>query len=352
MGIVNVDTGIVEIFDTREDGLRCVRFESGEVGVVDVQGKVIFAKRKFKHVEFAEHDFVKLICSKMEVLMSPELRYMVRDGGCIHDFYVDLKSGQMFGSMPELQRYGNFEVAFFCGSMFTRTRKCYIEENYPSFVFSAGNGLYLVITHSCVPEKEMEGKMLYRHRYYRRCLVKGDEAEAYWLMVEFDDESVVVMDDEGMYYYVRLDKKTGKAVWRELGKGDNIAEKSMIHMCIKDIRMEVRKRMEMDEKEAKRTAERKRKKGIKALTSAVPFQIGNKWGLKLDGRIVVPAIYRKINEPVGKYCAVELYPGSWGVMAVDGKMEIDAKYEGVEIRPNGTVKLTQYGGKVVSKKLP
>ena len=83
MLIVNMDTGIVEIFDTREDGLRCVRFESGEVGVVDVQGKVIFAKRKFKHVEFAEHDFVKLICSKMEVLMSPELRYMVRDGGCI-----------------------------------------------------------------------------------------------------------------------------------------------------------------------------------------------------------------------------------------------------------------------------
>ena len=62
----------------------------------------------------------------------------------------------------------------------------------------------------------------------------------------------------------------------------------------------------------------------------MPFQIGNKWGLKLDGRIVVPAIYRKINEPVGKYCAVELYPGSWGVMAVDGKMEIDAKYEGVD----------------------
>ena len=32
--------GIAEIFDTREDGMKCVRFESGDVGVVDKQGKV------------------------------------------------------------------------------------------------------------------------------------------------------------------------------------------------------------------------------------------------------------------------------------------------------------------------
>ena len=34
--------GIAEIFDTREDGLRCVRFVSGEVGVVDARGGVIY----------------------------------------------------------------------------------------------------------------------------------------------------------------------------------------------------------------------------------------------------------------------------------------------------------------------
>ena len=52
--------GIAEIFDTREDRMKCVRFESGDVGVVDKHGKIIFAKRKFKHAEFADHDFVKL----------------------------------------------------------------------------------------------------------------------------------------------------------------------------------------------------------------------------------------------------------------------------------------------------
>ena len=54
---------------------------------------------------------------------------------------------------------------------------------------------------------------------------------------------------------------------------------------------------------------------------------------------------------MGKYCAVEKYPGIWGVIAVDGKVEIEAKYEGVEIRPDGTVELTGVNGKKVVKRL-
>ena len=83
----------------------------------------------------------------------------------------------------------------------------------------------------------------------------------------------------------------------------------------------------------------------------MPFQIGGKWGLKNEGRMVVPPMYRNIQAPVGKYCAVEAYPGIWGVIAIDGKMEIEARYEGVEIRPDGTVELMLYGGKVIKKKL-
>ena len=87
------------------------------------------------------------------------------------------------------------------------------------------------------------------------------------------------------------------------------------------------------------------------MTDVVPFKIGNKWGLKHKGRIVVPSIYRSIDAPVGKYCAVEAYPGIWGVIAVDGKVEIEPRYEKVEIRPDGTVELTGINGKKVVKKL-
>ena len=71
---------------------------------------------------------------------------------------------------------------------------------------------------------------------------------------------------------------------------------------------------------------------------------------------MVPSIYRSIDAPVGKYCAVEAYPGIWGVIAVDGKVEIEPRYEKVEIRPDGTVELTGVNGKkgvnsLTSKKL-
>ena len=346
--------GIAEIFDTRENGMKCVRFESGDVGVVDKHGQIILQYGKFKHAEFADHDFVKLRSSMVEVLQNPALRDMLRDENCScrHIFYVDLKSGQMYGSMPELLRYGDFEVNFLNDYIFTRTEMCYSVDTDPSFVCTSKNGLFLQILYNGTPEDDICRKMMYRHKLYYKCQIKGDDAKVYWLIVQFDDESVVVMDDEGVYYYVRLDRETGKAIWRELGNGGNIAERSLIHMNIMDIRVEVRERMKQDEEEAKKAAERQRRKEMKTLTSVVPFQIGGKWGLKLDGRIIVPPIYRTIQAPVGKYCAMETYPGIWGVIAVDGKIEVEAKYEGVEVRPDGTVKLMLYGGKTVIKKLP
>ena len=345
--------GIAEVFDTRKDGLRCVRFESGKVGVVDERGRVMYHADKFKHIVFVEHDFVKLRTTKEEVLHNPELRYMLRDENCscIHIFYVDLRSGQMFGSMPELRRYGDFEVLFIREYMFTRTKPCYSTDTHPSFVRSSRNGLYLEYVADDGTEKDIFQKLLYKQSLYYKCLIKGDEERTYWLEVVMDDESVVVMDDEGMHHYVRLDKKTDKVVWRELGRTGNSAEKSVVNMAVNDIKVEVRNRMLRDEEEKRKAAARNRQKRLDGMTDVVPFKIGNKWGLKHKGRIVVPSIYRSIDAPVGKYCAVEAYPGIWGVIAVDGKVEIEPRYEKVEIRPDGTVEVTMVKGKTVVKRL-
>lgn len=348
------NNGYAELFDMRDDGLKCVRFESGAVGVVDEQGEVIYQYDKFRHIEFVDHDFVKLRANKVEVLHNPELRYMLREDecSCTYIFYVDLKSGQMYGSKPKLHRYGKFEVLFLREYMFTRTKPCHSTDTHPSFIWPSDNGLFLQLPCHGSPENEMLRKMLYRQTLYYRCLIQGDEAKVYWLEVKFEDESVVVMDDEGEHYYVRLDKKSGKAVWRQLGKTGNSAEKSAVNMVINDINVEVRNRMLREKEEEQKEAARNRRKRLNDMTEVVPFQIGKKWGLKHEGRIVVPPMYRSVKSPVGKYCAVEVYPGMWGVIAVDGKVEVEARYEGVEIEPDGTVKLTIYGGKVISKILP
>ena len=87
------------------------------------------------------------------------------------------------------------------------------------------------------------------------------------------------------------------------------------------------------------------------LVSVEPFQIGNKWGLRSKGRIMVPPIYRNVQSPVRRYCAVETYPGIWGVIAIDGRMEVEVRYEEVVIHTDGTVDLTVRPGKVISMRL-
>ena len=75
-------------------------------------------------------------------------------------------------------------------------------------------------------------------------------------------------------------------------------------------------------------------------------------GARYEGRIVVPPVYRSVKNPVGRYCAMESYPGIWGVIAVDGKIEVEPRYEDVVIHTDGTVDLTVRPGKVITKKLP
>ena len=67
---------------------------------------------------------------------------------------------------------------------------------------------------------------------------------------------------------------------------------------------------------------------------------------------MAPPIYRSVQSPVGRYCAMESYPGIWGVIAIDGKVEIEARYENVVIHSDGTVDLMVRPGKVISRKLP
>ena len=174
--------------------MKCVRFESGEVGVVDKHGTVVLKYDRMKHAEFADHDFVKLRSSMVEVTQNKELRYMLREenSSCMHIFYVDLKSGQMFGSMPKLHRYGDFEVAFLCDNLFTRTKKCYTTETDPSFVWRAKNGLYLKFSYNGTLETDVVKKMIYRYCKYDKCQIKGDESDVYWLMVEFDRHPKVI----------------------------------------------------------------------------------------------------------------------------------------------------------------
>ncbi|MBO5059205.1 MAG: ATP-dependent helicase, partial [Prevotella sp.] len=117
------------------------------------------------------------------------------------------------------------------------------------------------------------------------------------------------------------------------------------------LKSEIKRLCEKAKKKEEREQTEKQRKQLMQLRDVEPFRSGEKWGLKLDGRVIVPPIYRNIKNPVGNYCAVELYPQQWGVIQIDGKVIVDTCYHDVDIKKNGTANLTIFPGKTIKMNL-
>ena len=305
---------IKEILDTKGK-YRCVRFTTGEVGVVDEQDNALMVLGQWDRLGFSTHGFLKI---------SHQGR----------DIYIDTMNGEVYAHMPEFVQVGKFELVRIGGMIYTRTRKIYETPEIPVEVLQGGmNSLYLMLPYEGEPEDEIRNRMIAAKKPWLVCLLNGDDSGVYWLIDTFADGTPLVMDNEGNYYHAELDRKTKKAEKIHLGKVDNEAAKAMMAYKAREI-----------------SAERERK--MKEITAAEPFRISSKWGLRQDGRILVSPIYRSVEAPVGHYCVVEAYPGFWGVIAIAGKVEVEPRYEKIVLHKDGTAEMTTTGGRVVRKKLP
>lgn len=322
---------IKKVFAKR-GSLRCVQFDSGNVGVVNAQGEKVLEIGRCEWLKFGEKGFLK--------------------GYSGREFFIDMRNGEPYSSMPELLNIGGFELAYVGGYICTRTQTIYEVSGIPEMVCIGKKCLFLILPVDGEPEECIREKMLTKERHFNVCLLNGDESGVYWYIGEFKDGTVLVMEDDGSYYHVTRNARSGKAVKNCLGKVNNEADKAMMVQQVHDIEEEVVEALKNEADEARRKTEKERKELLVSLLASEPFCNGKKWGLKNNGRIVVPPIYHAVNKPVGKYCAVESYPGIWGVIAVDGKVAVEPKYEKVVILPDGTAELTIFGNKVVRKKLP
>ncbi|MGN0282697.1 MAG: hypothetical protein ACI4B3_10450 [Prevotella sp.] len=321
---------IKKVFDER-GAMRCVLFDSGNAGVVNAQGEKVLELGPCEWLKFGVHGFLK--------------------GYCGREFFIDMMNGEPYSSMPEIMDIGGFELTYIGGYICTRTKKLYEFKGIPEMVYMGKKGLYLTLPVDREPEENIREKMIAIERSYYVCLLNGDDSGVYWRIEGFEDGTLVVMTDDGSYYHVTRNARTGKAEKHSLGRVANEADKAMMVQTMRNMDEQVADNLKKEAAKAKKIAEKEREKQIATLVSAEPFRIGSKWGLRKEGRIVVPPIYRNLKSPVGKYCAVEKYPGIWGVIAVDGKVEIEPRYEGVKIRPDGTVELTVFNGKTMIKKL-
>ena len=173
----------------------------------------------------------------------------------------------------------------------------------------------------------------------RVCFLRGDYEHVYWMCATLRCGCIVVMDSKQDYYLVdSYLKKT------YIGCNNPKNENEDLHIVMPRLGKKYYDEMMLQEK--KKEASEMILLHEKSVAGHVElYQAGKKWGIKVDGRVVVPPLYRSIAQPVGAYCAFEEIPRYWGIMTLKGKVIVDAKYEKVEIRDGGIAVVTDITGK-------
>ena len=191
-----------------------------------------------------------------------------------------------------------------------------------------------------------EGKMRMGNEESRNvCFLRNDYEHVYWLCAILYGERIVVMDSNQDYYLVDSSlKKTYIGCNQPKNENEDL-NFVMPRIGKKYYQEAMLQKKEMEASELLLLHEKSEAGHVEL------YQSGKKWGLKVDGKVIVPPLYHHIALPVGAYCAFEQIPRHWGVMTLKGKVIVDAKYEKVEIRDNGIAVVTGITGKTQTIKL-
>ena len=314
------DAIFMSVLDIGYD-MAAVSMLNGRCGLVDLSGKVIWEKKNCRSMKFIKDCF------------------LVADLQRGSRVYIDLHSFKAYNIKPEIKRYGNVELLKVGHLYYSRTKKVYVTGlNIDSFRVPRRD-FYLTLFDINVPRECMRDEILQGEcNTGYACLLADDYDSFYWMCRVLEDASIIVRDDNGRYYHV------------EEGKGKRFIGCNSAGECLDEIN-----RLSERAKESVRILQtekcRKRQKLLNDINGAVPYKSGEKWGLKVGNRVVVPPVYRNIQSPVGRYCAVEKYYSQWGIIALDGTVIIEPKYTKINIDENGTALITFVTGKKKQVKL-
>ena len=250
---------------------------------------------------------------------------------------------------PEVITINKWEFVEYNGLFRSRTYEYFALPFRPSQYDLWNYGYYLIYnfrrsTASGCQEwiyKEEDGGSMRMHKENSEkvCFLRGDHTHVYWLCADLYDSGIVVMDSHEDYYFVDSSlKKTYIGCNQPKTESENLMV-AMPRLGKLVYEREMQRRKKQEEQELLLMQEKTEAGHVEL------YQAGKKWGVKVDGKVIVPPLYHSIAQPVGAYCAFEQIPRHWGVMTVKGKVIVDAKYEKVEIRDGGIAVVTDITGK-------
>ena len=273
-----------------------------------------------------------------------------RKAKCYYDLLAKtvIDDGTNVAEAPEVVNIKGWEFIEYNDIFMSRTQEDFSLPYRPSQYDFLNYGYYMIFRfRPSAPGCQVwyycegsEGKMRMSNEESRNvCFLRNDYEHVYWLCAVLYGERIVVMDSKEDYYLVDSSlKKTYIGCNQPKNKNEDL-NFVMPRIGKKYYQEAMLQKKEMEASELLLLHEKSEAGHVEL------YQAGKKWGLKVDGKVIVPPLYHHIALPVGAYCAFEQIPRHWGVMTLNGKVIVDAKYEKVEIRDNGIAVITGILGK-------
>ena len=325
-----------EFVDCNDD-FAIVKLPDGKMTVLNRQGEQVIEPGNYYDMKFLQGNILSYRPRRKMVCYYDLLARVVID----EDIHAK--------DAPEVITINKWEFVEYNGLFRSRTYEYFALPFRPSQYDLWNYGYYLIYNfqrstasgcQEWIYKEEDGGSMrMYKENSEKVCFLRGDHTHVYWLCADLYDSGIVVMDSHEDYYYVDSNlKKTYIGCNQPKTESENLVV-AMPRLGKVVYEREMKRRKKQEEQELELMHEKSEAGHVEL------YQAGKKWGVKVDGKVIVPPLYHSIAQPVGAYCAFEQIPRHWGVMTLKGKVIVDAKYEKVEIRDNGIAVVTGITGK-------
>ena len=324
-----------EFVDCNDD-FAIVKLPDGKMTVVDRQGEQVLEPGDYHDMKLLKGDILFYRPKRKEVCYIDLLaRTVIDDGPNVSD-------------VPKVVTIKEWEFIEYNGIFMSRTKEEFSLPYRPSQYDFLNCGFYMTLRfghsasgcqvwyHSAGDEGMIR---MSSEESNNVCFLRNDYEHVYWLCANLYGENIVVMDSMQHYYLVDPNlKKTYIGCNNPKNENEDLAV-VMPRLGQKFYHEAMLQKKEMDANEMLLLHEKSEAGHVEL------YQAGKKWGVKVDGKVIVPPRYHSISQPVGAYCAFEEIPRHWGVMTLKGKVVVDARYEKVEIHDNGIAMVTNITGK-------
>ena len=324
-----------EFVDCNDD-FAIVKLPDGKMTVVDRQGEQVLEPGDYHDMKLLKGDILFYRPKRKEVCYIDLLaRTVIDDGPNVSD-------------VPKVVTIKEWEFIEYNGIFMSRTKEEFSLPYRPSQYDFLNCGFYMTLRfghsasgcqvwyHSAGDEGMIR---MSSEESNNVCFLRNDYEHVYWLCANLYGENIVVMDSKQHYYLVDPNlKKTYIGCNNPKNENEDLAV-VMPRLGQKFYHEAMLQKKEMDANEILLLHEKSEAGHVEL------YQAGKKWGVKVDGKVIVPPRYHSISQPVGAYCAFEEIPRHWGVMTLKGKVVVDARYEKVEIHDNGIAMVTNITGK-------